>query len=83
MCPLQLHANTLHYSKKPPAQQLPSRESPTALCHCIFILKGEWGRAEPSETFELICLIQSTKYLLIIPHNSTFSMGKEKLVELN
>lgn len=63
------------YQKTPP-QQLPSREIPIALCHSILILKGEWGRAEPSETFELSFLKQSTKYLLIIPHNSALSMEK-------
>lgn len=74
MCPLQLHASTLNCTKTTSPQQVPSRKIPIALCHYIFILKGEWAKAESSENFELQFLKQSTKYLLIIPHNSTLSM---------
>lgn len=67
----------------PPSQQVPSREIRIAPCHYIFILKGEWGKAESSEPFELQFLKQNTKYLLIIHHNSALSMENYKLVELN
>lgn len=63
MCPLQLHASTLNCTTTtpPPPQQVPSREIPIAPCHYIFILKGEWGKAESSDSFELQFLKQSTK----------------------